>query len=269
MKYLAALILCFAFTINSVLAVGYSTGGGGDLSTSSFTGTLPVDKGGTGNTYGALPGGSATQLVTTNNYQILTSTSPFIVIDDAAVTNVYLPLISTSIGKIIVVVSKSGTTMTVKLHTSDGATTRSTLAQWDTYTVMFYNNGATWLPLMKTSSSADGTRPYFNSGFIVEAGGIINTGDFSQTGGNLKINNGTKLSVASERAGQCTLVTGAVTVANTTVTANTQVRYCRVSGTAANTGVITVTRVADTSFTLTSSNGADDSVYEWFLVEKF
>jgi hypothetical protein len=66
--------------------------------------------------------------------------------------------------------------------------------------------------------------------------------------------------------GVATLVTGAVTVATTEVTANSRIFLTKNSG--SSTGALRVSaRVAGTSFTITSSDGADTSTVAWLIVE--
>lgn len=80
-------------------------------------------------------------------------------------------------------------------------------------------------------------------------------------GGGLSIAEG-----ANARMGESVLVGGTVTVANTSVTANTKIfLQRRVSGGTA--GFLSYSRTAATSFTITSSSGADTSTVTWMLVE--
>ena len=71
---------------------------------------------------------------------------------------------------------------------------------------------------------------------------------------------------ANNRMGQATLSSGTVTVANTSVTANTRifVAHATLGGTP---GHLTTTLIAATSFTINSSSGGDTSVVNWMLVE--
>jgi hypothetical protein len=72
---------------------------------------------------------------------------------------------------------------------------------------------------------------------------------------------------ANSRIGTATLVGGTVTVNNTSVTANTRVRYwCVTPG--GTRGHMSYTKVNATSFTLNSDNAADTSTYDWELVEE-
>jgi len=70
----------------------------------------------------------------------------------------------------------------------------------------------------------------------------------------------------NKRMGTATLVAGTITVANTSVTANTRIFYS-VQTAGGTQGHMTTTRVAGTSFTLTSSSGTDTSTLAWELKE--
>lgn len=81
-------------------------------------------------------------------------------------------------------------------------------------------------------------------------------------GGGLAIKQGT-----NARAGRATLVGGTVTVANTSVTATTDIQLTsQVDG--GTPGWLRVSaRTAGTSFTITSSSGTDTSTVAWLMVE--
>lgn len=81
-------------------------------------------------------------------------------------------------------------------------------------------------------------------------------------GGGLAVKEGT-----NARLGVATLSAGTVTVSNTGVTSTTRIFLQRVSGTAANFGNLTYTINAGVSFTVTSSNASDTSVFNWHLIE--
>lgn len=74
---------------------------------------------------------------------------------------------------------------------------------------------------------------------------------------------------ANARSGVATLVAGTVTVANTSVTANTRIQLTIQSlGTVAAPKAIGITaRTAATSFTITSADNTDTSVVAWLLIE--
>jgi hypothetical protein len=97
------------------------------------------------------------------------------------------------------------------------------------------------------------------------------SGDWNVFGTNLTIGTvGGKLRVkegANATLGRSTLVAGAVTVANTAVTANSEIfAFCQVPG--GTPGFLRISaRVAGTSFTITSSSGTDTSTVAWFIVE--
>lgn len=71
---------------------------------------------------------------------------------------------------------------------------------------------------------------------------------------------------ANARMGVSTLVAGTVTVANTSVTANTRVATFRQAG-GGTLGHLSTTKVAGTSFTINSSSGTDTSTVAWILFE--
>lgn len=72
---------------------------------------------------------------------------------------------------------------------------------------------------------------------------------------------------ANQRAGNATLIAGSVTVANTTVTANTIVLYSRKTSGGTIGTAMTYTVSAATSFTLTSDSALDTSTFSYFLIE--
>jgi hypothetical protein len=74
------------------------------------------------------------------------------------------------------------------------------------------------------------------------------------------------LRVPNTRAGNATLVGGTVTVANTTVTANTKILLTRMTA-GGTPGELTYTKINTTSFTINSASGTDTSVVSWWLVE--
>jgi hypothetical protein len=119
-----------------------------------------------------------------------------------------------------------------------------------------------------STASAQNAWQHFNSvgtstivfrgdGRMTLAGGIV----LSTIGDGLNIRRGT-----NARSGVSTLVGGTVTVANTSVTANTLVfaMHQTLGGTA---GFLRTTKIAATSFTITSSSGTDTSTVGWLLVE--
>ncbi|MFF9270419.1 right-handed parallel beta-helix repeat-containing protein [Streptomyces rochei] len=101
-----------------------------------------------------------------------------------------------------------------------------------------------------------------------QSGGVWNIWDASakalnlgSAGGGIAIKEG-----ANARMGVSTLAAGTVTVANTSVTANTRVAVFRQAAGGA-VGHLSVTKVAGTSFTITSSSATDTSVVAWVLFE--
>lgn len=71
----------------------------------------------------------------------------------------------------------------------------------------------------------------------------------------------------NKRMGQAVLVGGTVSVANTSVTANTRIflSHANTSGTLGHLYISA--RVAGTSFDITSSSGTDTSTVNWLLIE--
>lgn len=83
--------------------------------------------------------------------------------------------------------------------------------------------------------------------------------------GRVNIKNG-----ANQRAGSGTLSGGTLTVANTSVTANTIVLLSdTTSGSLANVGSLTVVSTAGVGFVVTSTNVLDASTFSYILVEQF
>lgn len=82
------------------------------------------------------------------------------------------------------------------------------------------------------------------------------------TAGLLSVTSGT-----NQRAGNLTLVGGALTVANTTVTNNSVILLTR-KATGGTIGfAVTYTVIATTSFTVTSDNALDTSTYSYLIIE--
>lgn len=81
-------------------------------------------------------------------------------------------------------------------------------------------------------------------------------------GSTLRITSGT-----NQRAGNATLVSGTVTVSNTTVSANTVVMLTRKTSGGTIGTAITYTVSAATSFTITSDNILDTSTFSYLLIE--
>lgn len=94
-------------------------------------------------------------------------------------------------------------------------------------------------------------------GNVTAAGNII----ASAAGKGLQVKEG-----SNARMGTLTLVAGTVTVANTSVTANTRIFLSKITngGTA---GELTITRSAGVSFTVTSSSNTETSTFDYLLVE--
>lgn len=88
--------------------------------------------------------------------------------------------------------------------------------------------------------------------------------------GGLRVGGGFQLQTgANEFVGTATLVNGTVTVANTSVTANTIIMLTPQSEVDTPGFVSVTSRVAGTSFTIGSSTATDDSVVGWLLIEPY
>ncbi|MFD9276913.1 glycosyl hydrolase family 28-related protein [Streptomyces mirabilis] len=109
--------------------------------------------------------------------------------------------------------------------------------------------------------------------FVVFNGGVQSNGSFTAfqasakalvagtAGGGVAIKEG-----ANARMGTATLVTGTVTVSNTSVTATTRIIVTR-QGSGGTLGHLSTTRTAGTSFTIASSSATETSTVAWLLVE--
>jgi hypothetical protein len=100
------------------------------------------------------------------------------------------------------------------------------------------------------------------------------TGDVNSSTGNILISNvGSTLNVksgANSKIGIITLVNGIATVSNTSVTSNSVILISSQSDgvTRSTPGYMRITSVTPgTGFVIQSSNGSDDSVVGWFIVE--
>lgn len=106
----------------------------------------------------------------------------------------------------------------------------------------------------------------YNACMTVSSTGTVTIpGNFatSAIGSGLQIKTGT-----NSRIGTGTLSGGTLTVANTSVTANTRVFLTdTTSGALTNVGTMTVVTTAGTGFVVTSSNVLDTSTFNWLLVE--
>lgn len=97
------------------------------------------------------------------------------------------------------------------------------------------------------------------------------TGDVNASTGNVLVSTiGKGLQVktgANSKIGRAVLVAGAVTVANTSVTANSDI-FKSVSTAGGVQGFLSHTISAGTSFTITSTNALDTSTVQWMIVEQ-
>lgn len=104
-----------------------------------------------------------------------------------------------------------------------------------------------------------------SAGAITAAGSLTTAGSViaSVAGGGLQIKSG-----SNARIGTGTLSGGTLTVANTSVTANTRVFLTdTTSGALTNVGNLAVVTTAGTGFVVTSTNVLDTSTFNWMLVE--
>jgi hypothetical protein len=97
-----------------------------------------------------------------------------------------------------------------------------------------------------------------------------NVYDIGQAGNRpASIHLGTGLRIVegtNKRMGVATLAGGTVTVANTSVTANTRI-FLTVQTAGGTQGFLSTTRTAGTSFTINSTSASETSVVAWLLVE--
>ena len=142
----------------------------------------------------------------------------------------------------------------------------------------FIPNGNTSYPFgcitvdrTSTSSTANLRLQTINAGNNALQDNLILNSDLSSTfsGSIVQTLAGAKISIKSgtnQRAGNATLVGGTVTVANTTVTANTHILLTMEGAPGGTAGAVYVTKINGTSFTI---NGlvTDTSTYAYFMVE--
>lgn len=110
-----------------------------------------------------------------------------------------------------------------------------------------------------------------DTGLFRNAAGILEVNSGTAGGiGALRLNAAGRLIIASganQRAGNLTLIGGTLTVANTTVTANSIILLTR-KATGGTIGfAVTYTVIAATSFTVTSDNVLDTSTYSYLIIE--
>lgn len=99
---------------------------------------------------------------------------------------------------------------------------------------------------------------------------VLNTGDVGVGLGNILVNTVGKGMViksgANARIGQSTMVAGTIAVSNTSITANSRI-FLTVSATGGTQGILSTTKSAGVSFTINSTNAADTSTVDWYIVE--
>lgn len=133
----------------------------------------------------------------------------------------------------------------------------STAATAGAKVAIVYHNGAAWYSALEVGNVAGGgaTRGTLS---LMKSGGAIEFGGTRKQGANGTV-------IATERLGTCTLVAGTCTVADTNVTAASKIFLTAQDNNTTGTPRISA-RTAATSFTITSSNGADTGVVAWHLV---
>lgn len=103
-----------------------------------------------------------------------------------------------------------------------------------------------------------------NAGASITGGGLSVTGgsiDVATAGQGLKVAEGSN----AKQGVTAAMTAGVVTTADTSVTASSRILFSQQSGTL--TGVVTCTRTAGTSFTLTSSANTDTATFAYQIFE--
>ena len=127
-------------------------------------------------------------------------------------------------------------------------------------------------PLILGTNNVERAR-FVGAGDLLIGTTTDNTTDKLQVAGHIGIvtvGNGLKIKEGSNaRSGTGTLVAGTVTIANTSITANTRVQITgNGGGVAANFGALYRSAiVAGTSFTVKSTNALDTATFDWLLIE--
>lgn len=150
-------------------------------------------------------------------------------------------------------------------------------------TLYFTKAGAAYLATKNTglSGSITWTQLISSSGAFSATSLTASAGDITATNGNLvlsTIGNGIQIkSGTNARIGQATLTAGTVTVANTSVTANSRIFLTRNAVNASTAlGILTVgTITANTSFVINAATqgtpgtplAADVSTVNWYIIE--
>lgn len=123
------------------------------------------------------------------------------------------------------------------------------------------NNGTAQMSIIAGGNVGIGTTTPTNT-LSVNGTTMLQSNVWMSTNSSLVIASGPK-----QRAGNATLVAGTVTVANTSVTANTIVNLTRKTAGGTIGTQITYTLSAGASFTITSDSAADTSTFSYFLLE--
>lgn len=168
----------------------------------------------------------------------------------------------------IFVTSTTGGTTGPLLHLRNGGTGALVQVAADGDLDFGSGTGATDTKLYRSGVNALETPGFFamgsgqSGGQFSIFGNAANSLRLGSGGGGIAVAEG-----ANARMGVATLVAGTVTVANTSVTANTRI-FLTSNADGGTPGTVRVSaRVAGTSFTITSSSGADTSTVAYLLME--
>ena len=126
-------------------------------------------------------------------------------------------------------------------------------------------------------NSADGTLRLFNASdlFVFTTGGVELVGTSTNNGVDKLQVNGSTLTTgihitsgSNTKTGSGTLVAGTVTIANTSVTANSKIFLQSKQTSVTNVGALVVTsKTSGTGFVVTSTNAADTSPIDYWILE--
>lgn len=152
---------------------------------------------------------------------------------------------------------------------SSGFAIRSTRVGAGSYLPLFVTvDNTTAIYITASGTATAGSNPLVLIGATADDG----SGAKLQSAGNFSLTSGSSVMMKSggftARIGQSTLVAGTVTVSNTTVTANTRI-FLTVSTVGGTPGSLRTAKSAGTSFTISSSNVAETSTVDWFMIESF
>lgn len=130
----------------------------------------------------------------------------------------------------------------------------------------FIENQTRGLRLIETNMSAEGTASNIELNLVPKGSGdvFVKIGNLvvDTVGKGLEVKEG-----ANARMGVATLIGPSVTVANTSITAATRIFLTR-QATIGTNGILSVAALTPgVSFSITSTNGADNGIVAWMLVE--